>query len=401
MKKKKYQKSRFQKGWTLVEILLVISILGVLAIGIMVLLNPIEFFKKSRDTQRKTDLTAVQKTLEAYFNDHGSYPVNTADYKIPGTSWGGQWGEYLQKLPKDPTTNTYVYVSDGRFYKLFASLERGRYDAQACNNGDACSDAPTPTACGGICNFSLGIEDDMAAGSGSGGTPTATPIPTPTVFVPTSTSTPTPTPRPTFTPTPTPTPPTQCTNGMIAQDNFRRPNQTYWGTASDGNVWSGDVATNNLFTINNNTGEAATNGGAQFVGILGPSISNAEIVFTVYMTSTYSQSNMGAVLRWQDYDHFYKVDLDTGQDLRIIKGPTASGILVTTYFPWNLDTRYTIRFRAIGPNLFAKAWQTGTPEPSNWMLSLSDNSYSSGRVGLRDNLKNGAIARYTSFEVCN
>ncbi len=69
----------------------------------------------------------------------------------------------MSVLPKDPTSSKkYVYYStgkDGQTYYLYANLDRGGNDSQACfSTGSACSSAVSSgigTECGGNCNYGV------------------------------------------------------------------------------------------------------------------------------------------------------------------------------------------------------------------------------------------------------
>lgn len=137
-----------RNGFTLIELITVIGIIAVLSAMLITVLNPLEQFQKARDAQRKSDLSQVQKALEQYYQDTGSYPLATNAYQIIGLNSGTiGWGmanannwPYMNQLPKDPdSSRTYVYYSTGQSYWLYASLERGGKDPQACNSGNACS----------------------------------------------------------------------------------------------------------------------------------------------------------------------------------------------------------------------------------------------------------------------
>ena len=52
----------------------------------------------------------------------------------------------------------------------------------------------------------------------------------------------------------------------------------------------------------------------------------------------------------------------------------------------------------VGTTLSANVWLTGTPEPSGWMATVTDNSLSSGNCGLRIQLQSGISATITSFK---
>ena len=116
----------------MIELLVVIAILGVLAgaTAISIRINLI----KSRDAARKSDLNTMQKALEMYVNDNGSYPVGNGGKIIVGEN-SVDWGEafelasgaiYMSELPVDPTNNPpYCYQNGAtvQSYQLYARLE--------------------------------------------------------------------------------------------------------------------------------------------------------------------------------------------------------------------------------------------------------------------------------------
>lgn len=57
------------KGFTLLELLIVIAILSVLAMALILVLNPAETLKKSRDSQRMTDLATLKTALGLYLTN--------------------------------------------------------------------------------------------------------------------------------------------------------------------------------------------------------------------------------------------------------------------------------------------------------------------------------------------
>lgn len=160
-------------GFTLIELIVVIAVLGILAGALFVVINPSEQFKKSRDSQRKHDLSQVQKALEAYYNDKGKYPDNI--------SWGSAWPGYMDAVPKDPdSSRTYVYQSPdgGISYKLYAKLER-------CSDSQIIKDVSCDS------NYNYGVSSpNLTIGAFVTLAPTAPASPTPT-HSPVATATPT------------------------------------------------------------------------------------------------------------------------------------------------------------------------------------------------------------------
>lgn len=144
------------KGFTLIELLIVMAILGILsAVGIG---NFTSAQLKSRDLERKSDLATIAKGLEAYANDHRSYPSSDLNNKIicqPNTSTTCNWDNpftdgitlYVAKLPKDPKAD-YQYISTGTSFTIYAHLEN-------TNDPDLITLAP-PVNCGALlCNYKL------------------------------------------------------------------------------------------------------------------------------------------------------------------------------------------------------------------------------------------------------
>lgn len=160
-------KNTFKKGYTLVELLVVIGMISVLITGLILILNPVQKIAQTNDAKRKSDLAQLQRALEIYYQDYGRYPNSTASYTITGTNWGGAWSDYMSRLPSDPKSGRrYVYFVpnsgncvNGQCYLIFASLEAPK-DPQMCfpASGAACASAVSNSisnTCGGACNFGV------------------------------------------------------------------------------------------------------------------------------------------------------------------------------------------------------------------------------------------------------
>lgn len=155
--KTKHQMIVNQAGFTLVELLIVVVIIGILSV--IGLNNFISSQLKARDSQRKSDLATLTKALEMYFNDKNSYPDDT-NGEISDIDWGDTNGFtdtsitggaiYLPKMPKDPSQNKYYYEQiDASTYRLCALLENTK-DKQAVEAGYSGTDCRGGTV---ECNY--------------------------------------------------------------------------------------------------------------------------------------------------------------------------------------------------------------------------------------------------------
>lgn len=82
------------RGFTLIELMVVIAIIGLLASIITISL--VSSKAKGRDAKRVADVRTIQLALETYYNDNGTYPVTI--YNAPFTP------NYLTTVPTDPNS---------------------------------------------------------------------------------------------------------------------------------------------------------------------------------------------------------------------------------------------------------------------------------------------------------
>lgn len=129
-----------KSGFTLIELMVVVAIIGTLASVIMVSVESAR--SKARDTARKTALNQIQVALELYRNDHGTFQVVGGGHMGGGQGWLGYengstyatavtrvlYNEGYLPVPiiDDPTTipGYMIYVcNNGQSYALAATLE--------------------------------------------------------------------------------------------------------------------------------------------------------------------------------------------------------------------------------------------------------------------------------------
>ncbi len=101
-----------KKGFTLIELMLVVIIIGVLVS--MVVPRLVGRSEEARIAAAKADIDAnISVALDLYELDNGRYPDDIDGLRTkPGTAVNWK-GPYLKKSPKDPWGNAYVYRSPG------------------------------------------------------------------------------------------------------------------------------------------------------------------------------------------------------------------------------------------------------------------------------------------------
>lgn len=175
-----------KKGFTLVELLAVIAIIGILAS--IVIANLGNARSQAKDARRISDIKNIQLALAQYFNDNLRYPCDI--YSTTNTAACPRFsGVYMSAVPKDPKDNTtnYVYSADAVgtlpgtiactsavAYHLGAILDTASFNGQ---DGDAGMAPNTYLTIGATnyasCTNSAGADFDGNASSCSGASPSS------------------------------------------------------------------------------------------------------------------------------------------------------------------------------------------------------------------------------------
>jgi len=121
--------ARLSRGFTLIEILVVMAIIGMLAV--MVAPN---LFRQQAGAMRDaalSQISSLETALDSYRLDMNEYPDSLSEL-MENESGSASWnGPYLRRdLPSDPWGNEYVYQSDGRSFTLMS------YGADGASGGE-------------------------------------------------------------------------------------------------------------------------------------------------------------------------------------------------------------------------------------------------------------------------
>ena len=108
-----------EKGFTLVELMVVIVIIGLLTT--IVVINVMPALDKGNKTKAQTDISQLEQALEQYRLDNLTYPSATDGLRALVQPPAGlaqpqryQRGGYIKKLPDDPWGRPYLYANPGR-----------------------------------------------------------------------------------------------------------------------------------------------------------------------------------------------------------------------------------------------------------------------------------------------
>ena len=157
-----------KKGFTLIEILIVVAIIAILASVVLIGLGPTQ--RAGRDARRISDLRSVQNGLELYYNKCGYYPgaaacansnAITGGAVTSNASWNAMKASLtgsaigITTVPDDPNTaNHYQYGSGGAgnsSYVIGGQLEDTSNPALNGGVNGTTNGVPCATATGFYC----------------------------------------------------------------------------------------------------------------------------------------------------------------------------------------------------------------------------------------------------------
>ena len=116
--KQTHNRSRSSAGFTLIEVMVVVVILGILAA--IVVPKIMDRPDQARITKARQDIRALESALNLYRLDNYAYPSTDEGLEAlvnpPGNKDTGNWkdGGYLDRLPNDPWDNPYQYLNPGQ-----------------------------------------------------------------------------------------------------------------------------------------------------------------------------------------------------------------------------------------------------------------------------------------------
>ena len=142
-----------KKGFTLIELLVVVVIIGILATIVMVNLNGAQ--ERSRDAQRKKDITLIASALDLYYVDNKSYPsdkvIGVYDEISIFIKQNSSFGKYLTAVPSDPNGVSEYQVrtnySKTNGYKVIATKPESMKNASG-----SCDTAVNKRVAGDYCD---------------------------------------------------------------------------------------------------------------------------------------------------------------------------------------------------------------------------------------------------------
>ncbi len=134
--------NRHMRGFTIIEVMVVVVILSILATMIIpkIMSRP----EQARMVKAKHDILAIQSALDLYKLDNGFYPstdqgLEALVTKPSSTPIPSNWKSdgYLHQLPMDPWNQPYQYINENEHLRIFSYGAKGKEGGSEIGNWNA------------------------------------------------------------------------------------------------------------------------------------------------------------------------------------------------------------------------------------------------------------------------
>ena len=99
------RRADLRRGFSFIEILIVIVIIGLLAGAVT--LSTRHYLDKAKQTRARSDIATYRSALESYYAEFGAYPANEQGLAVLAP-------KFIDRLRNDPWSRPYQYNSPGR-----------------------------------------------------------------------------------------------------------------------------------------------------------------------------------------------------------------------------------------------------------------------------------------------
>ncbi len=97
------KKTKKNKGFTLIEILVVIGLIAILATVVLIAINPARQFRQANDSQRSANVNAILNAIGQYSADNKGGMPSIPDGEVTLALCNALVPKYLPAMPTDPT----------------------------------------------------------------------------------------------------------------------------------------------------------------------------------------------------------------------------------------------------------------------------------------------------------